>query len=102
MKAVDPFQSLSAGTMTCESNGGCMTPSGGEGGCGCSGGCGGRGDGKCRCGGSCGSLGGGGRGASDGIAANVPSIPKGGATPPTGQEGVVYRILPPTWYDKAV
>jgi hypothetical protein len=27
---------------------------------------------------------------------------KGGTTPPTGQEGVVYRILPPTWYDKAV
>jgi hypothetical protein len=27
---------------------------------------------------------------------------KGGTTPPTGQEGVVYRILPPTRYDKAV
>jgi hypothetical protein len=27
---------------------------------------------------------------------------KGGTTPPAGQEGVVYRILPPTWYDKAV
>lgn len=27
---------------------------------------------------------------------------KGGTTPPTGQEGVVYRFLPPTWYDKAV
>lgn len=26
----------------------------------------------------------------------------GGTTPPTGQEGVMYRILPPTWYDKAV
>mgnify|MGYP001262210476 CR=1 FL=1 len=27
---------------------------------------------------------------------------QGGGTPPTGQEGVVYRFLPPTWYDKAV
>lgn len=27
---------------------------------------------------------------------------KGGTTAPAGQEGVVYRILPPTWYDKAV
>lgn len=25
-----------------------------------------------------------------------------GSSKPTGQEGVVYRILPPTWYDKAV
>ena len=25
-----------------------------------------------------------------------------GATPPTGQEGVCYRILAPTWYDSAV
>lgn len=27
---------------------------------------------------------------------------QGGHTPPAGQEGVVYRFLPPTWYDKAV
>lgn len=27
---------------------------------------------------------------------------KGGTTPPSGQEGVVHRFLPPTWYDKAV
>jgi len=26
----------------------------------------------------------------------------GGTSPPSGQEGVMYRILPPTWYDKAV
>jgi hypothetical protein len=25
-----------------------------------------------------------------------------GSSEPTGQAGVVYRILPPTWYDKAV
>jgi hypothetical protein len=25
-----------------------------------------------------------------------------GTTPPSGQEGGMYRILPPTWYDKAV
>lgn len=24
---------------------------------------------------------------------------RGGTTPPSGQEGVVYRFLPPTWYD---
>lgn len=27
---------------------------------------------------------------------------QGGQNAPTGQQGVVYRILPPTWYDKAV
>lgn len=27
---------------------------------------------------------------------------QGGTSAPTGQEGLVYRILPPTWYDKAV
>jgi hypothetical protein len=26
----------------------------------------------------------------------------GGTTPPSGQEGIMYRLLPPTWYDKAV
>ena len=26
----------------------------------------------------------------------------GGTTPPTGQEGIMYRILPPTWHDRAV
>lgn len=25
-----------------------------------------------------------------------------GSSKPTGQEGIVYRILPPTWYDKVV
>jgi len=27
---------------------------------------------------------------------------KGGSTPPSGAQGVVYRVLPPTWYDKVV
>jgi hypothetical protein len=26
----------------------------------------------------------------------------GGTTPPPGQEGIMYRFLAPTWYDKAV